>query len=41
MVLFIMACQKVLKTNRESVQGYFVLDMSARPVSQAGVQWID
>ena len=32
---------KVSKTNRESVRSYSVLDMSTRPVSQAGVRWID
>jgi len=32
---------KVSKTNRESVQSYFVLDMSVCLVSQAGVRWID
>ena len=32
---------KVSKTNRESVRSYSVLDMSARPVSQVGVRWID
>ena len=32
---------KVSKTNRESVRSYSVLDMSARPVSQASFRWID
>ena len=32
---------KASKTNWESVRIYSVLDMSARPVSQAGVRWID
>ena len=37
MVLFIMACKKVSETNRESVRSHSALDMSARPVSRAGV----
>ena len=37
MVLFIMAWKKVSETNWESVQSHSVLDMSARPVSRAGV----
>ena len=37
MVLFIMAWKKVSETNRESVRSHSVLDMSARPVSRAGV----
>ena len=32
---------KVSATNLESVRSYSVLDMSARPVSQAGFRWID
>ena len=30
--------KKVSETNRESVQIHYVLDMSARPVSRAGIQ---
>ena len=37
MVLFIMAWKNVSETNRENVRSYSVLDMSARPVSRAGV----
>ena len=37
MVLFIMAWKKVSETNRESVRSHSVLDMSARPLSRAGV----
>ena len=38
MVLFIMAWKKVSETNRESVQIHSILDMSAHPVSRAGIQ---
>ena len=30
--------KKVSENNRESVQSHFVKDMSARPVSRAGIQ---
>ena len=33
--------KKVSETNRESVQSHPILDMSARPVSQAGILRID
>ena len=33
--------KKVSEIDRESVQSHSVLDMSARPVSRAGFQWID
>ena len=36
-----MAYQRYQKTNRESVPSYSVRDMSACPVSQAGIRWID
>ena len=41
MVLLIMAYQRYQKTNRESIPSYSVRDMSARPVSQVGIRWID
>ena len=36
-----MAYQRYQKTNRESVPSYSIRDMSAHPVSQAGIRWID
>ena len=41
MVLFIVACQRYQKTNRESVRSNSLRDMSASLVSQAGFWWID